>query len=111
MDEGDASEDPGEEYLPLSTFTSEGEADEDDALLLTSTSADEDVARGQSVLRTALCELPGEMFADLAEQNRDTDNLFDAMARFCVFLCTELYRDGKLASTVIVYSAGVVGIS
>lgn len=111
VDESDESEDPDEEYLPLSTSASEDEADEDDAMTLASTSADEDVDRGQSALRTALCESLSQRLEDLAKQDGDEDRLLDAVARFCVFLCTETYRDGKSASTVMVYFAGVLGIS
>lgn len=35
----------------------------------------------------------------------------DAVARFSAFLCTEPFRDGASASTVMVYFAGVLGIS
>jgi hypothetical protein len=39
------------------------------------------------------------------------DPASDAIARFSVFLCTESFRDGASASTVMVYFAGVLGIS
>lgn len=111
VEESDEAEDADEEYIPLATSEDEDEADEDDAITLASVSADEDADQSQSALRAALCEAPGERIADLADQNGVDDRLLDAVARFCVFLCTEPYRDGKSASTVMVYFAGVLGIS
>jgi hypothetical protein len=48
---------------------------------------------------------------DLFNENTSDDRLLDAIAKFCVFLCPQPYRDGKSASTVMVYFAGVLGIS
>jgi hypothetical protein len=111
VEESDEAEDADEEYILLATSEGEDEADEDDAITLASVSADEDADQSQSALRAALCEAPGEKIADLADRNGVDDRLLDAVARFCVFLCTEPYRDGKSASTVMVYFAGVLGIS
>jgi hypothetical protein len=38
------------------------------------------------------------------------DRLFDAVAKFCAFVCTESFHDGRSATTIIVYFAGVLGI-
>lgn len=110
VDDSD-EDDPDEEYLPLSTSASEDEADEDDATTLASTSADEDVDWSRSTLRTALCGSPGQRVEALTTQKGHEDSLLAAVARFCVSLCSEPYRDGKSASTVMVYFAGVLGIS
>jgi hypothetical protein len=48
---------------------------------------------------------------DLFDDTTSDDRLLDAIAQFCVFLCSQPYRDGKSASTVMVYFAGVLGIS
>lgn len=43
--------------------------------------------------------------------NQSTDDLLlDAVAKFCVFVCTEPFHDGRSATTIIVYFAGVLGI-
>lgn len=87
------------------------EADEDDAVSLGSVSVGDDADRVQSALRMALYEAPEKMIANPAGQSETEDRLLDAVAQFCVFLCTEPYRDGKSASTVMVYFAGILGIS
>jgi hypothetical protein len=38
------------------------------------------------------------------------DRLFDAVAKFCAFVCIESFYDSRLATTIIVYFAGVLGI-
>jgi hypothetical protein len=38
------------------------------------------------------------------------DLLLDAVAKFCAFVCTEPFHDGRSATTIIVYFAGVLGI-
>lgn len=48
---------------------------------------------------------------DLFNETMPVDRLLDAIAKFCVFLCSQPYRDGKSASTVMVYFAVVLGIS
>jgi hypothetical protein len=48
---------------------------------------------------------------DLFDDTTSDDRLLDAIAQFCVFLCSQPYRDGRSASTVMVYFAGVLGIS
>lgn len=48
---------------------------------------------------------------DLFNETMPVDRLLDAIAKFCVFFCSQPYRDGKSASTVMVYFAVVLGIS
>jgi hypothetical protein len=100
-----------EEYVPFSTSASEDEADEDDATSVASMRTDNDADRIQSALRMALCEAPEKRVADPASRSEVDDHLLNAVAQFCVFLCTEPYHDGRSASTVMVYFAGVLGIS
>jgi hypothetical protein len=51
------------------------------------------------------------LIIDFLNENTSDDRLLDAIAKFCVFLCSQPYRNGKSASTVMVYFAGVLGIS
>jgi len=114
VEDSDGDEaDSDEEYVPFSTSASddEAEADEDDAISVASIRTDDGTDRIQSALRIALCEAPEKRAADPAGRNEVDDRLLDGMAQFCVFLCTEPYHDGKSASTVMVYFAGVLGIS
>jgi hypothetical protein len=37
--------------------------------------------------------------------------LQDSVAEFCTYICTEPYRDGKAGTTIMVYLAGVLGIT
>lgn len=110
-DSHEDDDDADDEYVPLSASISEDEADEDDAVSLGSVSVGEDADRVQSALRTALYEAHEKMIANPAGQSEVEDRLLDAVAQFCVFLCTEPYHDGKSASTVMVYFAGILGIS
>jgi hypothetical protein len=48
---------------------------------------------------------------DLFDDTTSDDRLLGAIAQFCVFLCSQPYRDGKSAPTVMVYFAGVLGVS
>jgi hypothetical protein len=106
-------DDADEEYVPLSTSASEdeAEADEDDAMPVASIRTDNNADQRQSALRMVLCEAPEQGVADLDSQSEIDDRLLDAVAQFCVFLCTEPYHDGKSASSAMVYFAGVLGIS
>jgi hypothetical protein len=106
-------DDADEEYVPLSTSTSddETEAEEDDTTSVVSVRTDDNADRIQSALRMTLCEAPEKKAADPAGRSEVDVRLLDAVAQFCVFLCTQPYHDGKSASTVMVYFAGVLGIS
>lgn len=43
--------------------------------------------------------------------NQSSDDLLlDAVAKFCAFVCTEPFHDGRSATMIIVYFAGVLGI-
>jgi hypothetical protein len=92
-DESDEYDETGEEYVQMSGSESvDGHADS-----------------GSSVSRSS--EGSNGTMIDLFEETTFDDRLLDAIAQFCVFLCSQPYRDGKSASTVMVYFAGVLGIS
>jgi hypothetical protein len=59
----------------------------------------------------ALCEAPEKRVTDPASRSEVNNYLLNAVAQFCVFLYTEPYHDGRSVSTVMVYFAGVLGIS
>lgn len=40
-----------------------------------------------------------------------SDPLLNSVARFCAFICTEPFHDGKLGRTITVYFAGMLGIA
>jgi hypothetical protein len=99
IDEGDYADESGE-Y---------DETDEKYVQMSGSESADDHEDSNGSVSRS--CEGSDTSMIDLFDETTSDDRLLDAIAQFCVFLCSQPYRDGKLASTVMVYFAGVLGIS
>lgn len=106
--EDDELDGENEEFVPMSESESEDQSEEGYSASSPPESVSDDSHANESALRSSLC----------AGQKRVTgqsvtgdDEILDAVARFCVFLCTEAYRDGKSASTVLVYFAGVLGIS
>jgi hypothetical protein len=106
--EDDESNDDNEEFVPMSESDSEDQSEEGYLPSSPSESVGNDACTNQSGLRSSLCA--GQERAT-SQSVTGNDGILDAVARFCVFLCTEAYRDGKSASTVMVYFAGVLGIS
>lgn len=49
--------------------------------------------------------------AAVANEEMLAESFQDSVAELCAYICTEPYRDGKSGTTIMVYLAGVLGIS
>jgi hypothetical protein len=114
----DETDDGDSDYTDEDATDSEGSEDEYDDITGTASEHNQLRTRSCPSVYTDNDEITGRCCIGRRQQTTTAVNvalseslLQDSVAKFCTYICTEPYRDGKAGTTIMVYLAGVLGIA